>query len=173
MKDQVRIARVLIALVVSMSAGAFVLMALDNQSLSGGAFSLSSLYSLNPVEEHVTSGPVMIDWDGVEVYYSNPSIKSFDELVAGGDLQLHFAITNVDCGKEGIIKSTVKWRKQKACELDIQQGQRIIRICIIRDAVSSETTDCQVSRTRDLVETLSRMHNIPTSRIRYPVNWQI
>jgi len=148
-------------------------MALDNQSLSGGAFSLSSLYSLNPVKDQVKSTPVMIDWDGIEIYYSNHSINSFDQLVTGGNPQLHFAITNVDCGQDGIIKSTVKWRKQKPCELDIQQGQRIVRICIIRDSATTEPTDCQVTRTRELVETLSRMHNISPSRIRYPVNWQI
>ncbi|MBW8017309.1 MAG: hypothetical protein FVQ82_14090 [Planctomycetes bacterium] len=173
MKDQHRTVRVISALVVGMTIGSFVLMLLDNQSLSAGTFSLDQLSRLAPVRTEIAKGGSTADWDGIEVYYNDGSVFDFEKLVRSSKSQLHFAIGNPAAGKEGVIKQTAKWKNQKPCPLDIEQGQKIIRICIINDAGKSHPTNCQVSRTTELVETLSRLHNISPVRIRYPVNWQL
>lgn len=173
MKDQHRSVKVISALVVSMTIGAFVLMSLDKQSLSAGPFSLAALQNLNPVRNDVAKPASTTNWDGVEVYYNNDSTSNFEKLVSNSKSQLHFAIANAASGKEGVIKVTDKWKKQIACQLDLQQGQKIIRICIINDAGNTHPTNCQISRTTQLVEALSRLHNISPSNIRYPRNWQI
>jgi hypothetical protein len=173
MKDQHRTVKVIGALVVSMTIGAFVLMSLDGQSLSAGPFSLDNLYSLTPVKSYIAKPSNATNWDGVEVYYNNDPKCNFDKLVKSRKSQLHFAIANPASGKEGVIEITDKWDKQKPCQVDLELGQRIIRICIINDAGTSQPTNCQVSRVTELVEILSRLHNISPARIRYPVNWQI
>jgi hypothetical protein len=173
MKDQHRTFKVISALVVSMTIGAFVLMALDDQPLADGPFSLKKLSILAPVHTDIAKGGKTTNWDGVEVYYNDDSVCDFDRLVRSSKSQLHFAIGNSGCGKEGVIKMTGKWKSQKPCSLDIEQGQKIIRICIINDAGNSQPSNLQVSRATTLVEKLSRVHHISSARIRYPVNWQI
>ena len=173
MKDQHRTFKVFSALIVAMTVGAFVLMSLDNQSLSAGPFSLASLYSLKPIQNDVATEGNVTDWDGVEVYYNDGSVCGFDRLVQSSKSQLHFAIGNAGCGKEGFIEATSKWKSQKPCSLDVEQGQKIIRICIVNDAGHSQPSNLQISRATQLVEKLSRIHNISPARIRYPVNWQI
>jgi hypothetical protein len=148
-------------------------MSLDNQSLSAGPFSLAALQSLSPVKNTVAKPSNTTNWDGVEVYYNNDSKCNFNKLVKSSKSQLHFAIANSASGKEGVIKFTDKWKRQRPCQIDLDQGQNIIRICIINDAGKSQPSNCQVSRTIELVEILSRLHNISPARIRYPVNWQI
>lgn len=173
MKDQHRTFKVFGALIIAMTVGAFVLMSLDDQSLSEGPFSLSRIYKLRPIQNDVATGVKVTNWDGVEVYYSDDAVCDFDKLVNSSNSQLHFAIGSPRSGKEGVIKATGKWTNQKPCTLDLEQGQNIIRICVIKDAGKSQPTNCQVSRATELVEVLSRMHNISPSRIRYPVNWQL
>ncbi|MCF7955330.1 MAG: hypothetical protein K9M75_05975 [Phycisphaerae bacterium] len=173
MKDQHRTIKVISALVVSMTIGAFVLIALDDQPLADGPFSLKKLSVLAPVRTDIAKGGKTTDWDGVEVYYNDDSVCDFDRLVSNGNSQLHFAIGNAGCGKEGFIEVTSKWKSQKPCSLDLEQGQKIIRICIINDAGHSQPSNLQVSRATQLVEKLSRLHHISPARIRYPVNWQI
>lgn len=173
MKDQHRTFKVFSALIVAMTVGAFVLMSLDGQSLTAGPFSLVGLYKLGPVQNDVATSTKSTNWDGVEVYYSDGSVCDFDKLVCNSKSQLHFAIGNPAAGKEGVINATDKWKKQEPCDLDLQQGQNIIRICIVNDAGKSQPSNMQVARVTELVETLSRMHDISPARIRYPVNWQL
>jgi hypothetical protein len=173
MKDQHRSFKVIGALVVAMTIGAFVLISLDRQSLSDGPFSLSRLYNLGSVQNDVETVNNSTNWDGIEVYYNDDATCDFERLVRNSKSQLHFAIGNAGAGKEGVIKRTSKWINSKPCSLDLQQGQNIIRICIIKDAGKSQPSNLQVTRAIKLVETLSDMHNITSARIRYPVNWQI
>lgn len=62
-----------------MTAGAAVLMALDHQSISAGAFSLASYSSLGSIESvTITRQPTTVDkWNRIEIFYSNSK---------GGDL---------------------------------------------------------------------------------------
>ena len=173
MNDQHRVVKVFSSLIVAMTIGSFVLMALDKKSLSPGTFSLAGLYSLNPANEQVIKDKKTTNWDGVEIYYSKNPVNNFDKLVCSSDIDLHFAIANITSGKEGVIRATEKWKNQRPCQLDIKEGQNIIRICIASDSGRSEPTNTQVSRTMELVEVLTRDYNISPNRIRYPVNWQI
>jgi hypothetical protein len=70
MTGQPRQAKILICLVISMTAGAAVLMALDNQSISAGAFSLASYSSLGSIESvTATRQATTADrWNRIEVY---------------------------------------------------------------------------------------------------------
>lgn len=56
MTEQARTSRVLIGLIVSMTIGAVVLMALENGPVAGGAFSLSVYLDNDSVEKVVTGG---------------------------------------------------------------------------------------------------------------------
>jgi hypothetical protein len=173
MKDQHRSFKVIGALVVAMTIGAFVLISLDRQSLSDGPFSLARLYNLGSVQNDVKTVKNYTNWDGIEVYYDDGATCDLDKLVRNNKSQIDFAIGNAGSGQEGFIKRTAKWINQKPSSLDLQQGQNIIRICIINDAGKSQPSNLQVARTTELVELLSDMHNITSARIRYPVNWQI
>ena len=55
MSNQPRVAKVLAALLVSMTAGAIVLMVLGSNPPSGGPFSLSTYYRLNSVDHVMRS----------------------------------------------------------------------------------------------------------------------
>ena len=173
MKDQHRTIKVFSVLIVAMTVGSFVLMSLDSQSLTEGPFSLSRTLKLKPIQNDVATGDNVNNWDGIEVYYNDDAVCDFDKLVRSSKSQLHFAVGNPAAGKEGVIKATRKWTAQKPCSIDLQQGQKIIRICIINDAGKSQPSNCQVSRATKLVEILCRLHNISPVRIRYPVNWQL
>ncbi|MCK4997953.1 MAG: N-acetylmuramoyl-L-alanine amidase [Anaerohalosphaera sp.] len=163
MEKRARTAKVLVSLVASMTIGAFVLMALDKQAISAGAFSLASYTTLNPVDQ--AANPVetaLTSWDSVEIYCDrNNSSDS------------HFAVLN-NFGKDGTIRSTTNWKKQKTCLTlsDINNASKTIRVCIVT-STGSQPTDSQIKRAAALVENLSRKCDISPNQIKYPENWRI
>ena len=176
MKKHSRTIKVLVSLIVSMTFGAFVLMMLDDQALSEGAFSLAGLYNLAPVADKIAASPKTTnhrDWDSVEVYYSKKSLPNLDSLAENSKAQMHFVITNGDCGTDGLIKSTEKWRKQRTCLSEAKKGLNVIRVCIAGGGSGESLTDCQVLRTVELVDAISKKYNITRKKIAYPANWQI
>lgn len=159
-----------------MTFGAFVLMLLDDQVLSEGAFSLAGLYNLTPASEDISANSNTANyrnWDGVEVYCSKPLTGNLDRLAGDSKAEMHFLIANGNCGIDGLIKSTEKWRKQRTCLSDTRSGLNIIRICIIGRDGGKSLTDCQVLRAVELVDSLSKKYNIARNNINYPANWQI
>ena len=176
MRRHSRTVKVLVSLIVSMTFGAFVLMMLDDQILSEGAFSLSGLYDLTPAAEKIAATPNIAHhrkWDSVEVYYSGSPSGNLDRLARISNAEMHFVIANAGCGIDGLIKSTEKWRKQRTCLSDTGGGLNIIRICIIGRDGGRSLTDCQVLRAVELVDTLRKKYNITRKKINYPANWQI
>ena len=171
MQNEARTAKILVSLVASMTLGALVLMALDNQTLSAGPFSLASYTSLNPVEEVISNLSALPEkWDRVQVYY-NPS----GDLTDGGNLNCHFVIFNGTDADDGLIQTTEKWHRQRFClpNKNFHGTGRTIRICIIADGLRAGPTDCQIKRTAALAESLSRKFSIPLQRITYPTTWQL
>jgi hypothetical protein len=182
MVSRPRTARVLASLVVSMTIGAIVLLALDSHPLPAGAFSLASYQRLNDIEDILqTRNMIFADrWNAIEVYYSRTSGGNLAQLatLAGlaniKDVNFHFAIYNGRGGSDGQIQSTEKWLQQFSC---IPGGTwygtgKTIRICVVADGQKTQPTDCQVKRTAVLVEELARKFIISPTSIRYPSNWQ-
>jgi hypothetical protein len=182
MSNQPRAARILICLVVAMTAVAAILMVLDHQSISAGAFSLASYSSLGPITDIVTTKePAKSDrWDKIEVFYSNTrggdisQLASLSGLTSAEDLNFHFLVCNSLGAIDGQIQPTEKWLNQwSAIPGGAWYGSSAtIRICVISEG-KSKASDYQVSRTEELIQTLSRKFNIPTSNIIYPKGWQL
>jgi hypothetical protein len=182
MTNQPRAARILICLVVAMTVGAAILMALDHQSITAGAFSLASYSSLGPITDIIAiKEPTNSDrWDKIEVFYSNTKggnisqLASLSGLTSEEDLNFHFLVCNSLGAIDGQIQPTERWLNQwSAIPGGVWYGSNTtIRICVISEG-KNPASDYQVSRTEELIQTLSRKFNIPTSNITYPKGWQI
>ena len=182
MNSQARTIKVLVFLVASMTAGAFVLMALDRENISAGPFSLSSYTRLNSISQ-VATGPIKASdamWNKIEVFYSNTTegglsdISKSEGVGSANDLNFHLAVFNGIGGQDGEIIATNKWKKQLAPvpSRTWVGSSKTIRICVVADGVLQNPTGSQIQRTSGLVEALSRKCNIPASQIKYPANWQ-
>ncbi len=182
MSDQTRVAKVLAALLISMTTGAIVLMALGNDPPSAGPFCLSSYYRLDPVEKAICSQAAQSPgrWNCIEIYYSATKAGNIEQLASlsgladAEDINCHFVICNGLGADDGLIQSTEKWQRQWS----IIPGRtwygsaQTIRICIIADGKTARPTDFQVKRIGALVEGLRRKFNIRPEHIYYPNDWQ-
>jgi hypothetical protein len=184
MSNQPRVAKVLAALLVSMTAGAMVLMALGDNPPSAGLFSLSSYYlqNLDPVEKaihsHTSQSPGR--WGLIEIYYSGTKAGNIEQLASLGglagaeDINCHFVICNGLGGGDGQIQPTEKWQRQWS----IISGRtwygsgQTIRICVIADGKTTHPTDSQKRRTQVLVEELRRRFGIQPESVYYPSDWR-
>jgi hypothetical protein len=168
---------VLFSLIASMTIGALVLMALDHQGPSAGAYSLSSYLRLDPVEEVLrnTIQTEPVQWGRIEVVYSRTSGGNVEELALltgladGGPADFHFIVCNGNGGSDGQIQAAGFWQKQQICG----HKAETIRVCVISDDKSDTLTDSQRQRTDALVESLSRTFDINPRKIRYPLDWQM
>lgn len=182
MSNQPRVAKVLILLLVSMTAGAVVLMVLPNNAPSAGPFCLSAYYRLESAEKAIRSRAVQYPnrWDCIEVYYSETKAGNIDQMAAlaglpdSADLNTHFIICNGLGGNDGQIQTTQKWQKQWS----IIPGKTwygtdtTVRICLIADGKTKLPTNLQMKRTQQLVEAFNRKFNIKPRSIYYPSDWQ-
>jgi len=182
MTGQPRQAKILICLIVSMTAGAAVLLALDNQSISAGPFSLASYSSLGSISSVMhTAKPVSVDrWDRIEVFYSNSKggnlaqVASLAGLTNSDDLNFHFLVCNSLGALDGQIQPTEKWLNQWSAlpAAGWYGSSKTIRICVVGEKISG-ASDYQVSRTEELIESLARDFGIESSKIHYPAGWQL
>jgi len=182
MSNQPRVAKVLATLLLSMTVGAVVLMALGNNAPSAGPFCLSTYYRLDPVTKatasRVNQSPDR--WQCIEVHYSGTKAGNLEQLASlsgltnSDDLNCHFVVGNGLGDTDGHIQPTEKWQKQWSITPDqTWYGTRqTIRICLIADGVTTHPTDCQVKRTEALIESLSRKFNTPADSVFYPSDWR-
>ena len=180
MSDQPRVAKVLAALLLSMTIGALVLIVLRDTPPSAGPFELSSYYRLDPVREALFSGAPQSPnrWSSIEVYYSGTKAGNVEQLAALNglastkDINCHFCICNGLGGLNGHIQSTEKWQRQwSAIPGRTWYGSsQTIRICIVANG-NTTATDAQIRRAETLVEALSRKFDIHPQSIYYPANW--
>jgi len=181
MSDQPRVAKVLAALLISMTLGAIVLLALGNNPPSAGAFSLWSYSKLNPVDTAIASRAPQAPqrWNCIEVYYSNTKagnieqLASLNGLTSPEDLNCHFSICNGLGGRNGQIQPTEKWQRQWSSipgKTWYGTGQTI-RICLIADR-NAAPTDSQIKRTEALVDRLCRKFNITDEQVYFPNDWK-
>ncbi|MHC4222085.1 MAG: peptidoglycan recognition protein family protein [Planctomycetota bacterium] len=182
MSDQPRVAKVLASLLVSMTVGAVVLMALGNHPPSAGPFCLSSYYRLDPIEKALTSrAPQSSDrWNRIEVYYSHTKAGNLQQLASIGglkdtqDINCHFCICNGRGGEDGQILATEKWKRQWSlipARTWYGSGQTI-RICIIAEPKASPPTDSQIKRLHSLIDALCIEFDIDKSSVYFPNNWR-
>ena len=182
MSAQPREAKVFAALLVSMTAGAIILMALGNNPPPVGAFCLNSYYRLEPIEKVISSHTSLYQrrWSYLEIYYSGTKTGDMEHSASPGvpscpeDINCHFVIFNGFGTVDGQIQSTEKWQKQLSvtpARTSYVNGQTI-RICIIADGKTTVATDFQIKRVEALVEGLSRKFNIQPESIYYPADWQ-
>jgi len=184
MPEQPRVAKVLVALLVSMTAGTALLMALGDNPPSAGLFSLSRyvLNHLGSVEKAVRSRTSQSPgrWDRIEIYYSGTKAGNIEQLaslsgLAGAeDINCHFVICNGLGGSDGQIQPTEKWQRQWSIipgRTWYGSGQTI-RICVIADGKTAHPTDSQKQRTQVLVEELCRKFGIQSESVYYPSDWR-
>ncbi len=184
MTTQARTSRVLIALIVSMTIGAVVLMALDNGGPQGSPWSLSVLQRLNrlnPIEPLVSgaAGSSVHTWNRVEVFYSNTTSGNLRELSilhglqTGQDLNAHFVVCNGLGAKEGWVEPAERWQAQNPCLPDGEWRGTVgtVRICVVADGIGTMPTDIQVTRAADLVKLLSKKFKISRKQVAWPANW--
>ena len=182
MSNQPRVAKVLAALLVSMTVGAIVLMALGNNPPSAGPFCLSSYYRLDPVEEAISSRAAQSPgrWNCIEIYYSGTKAGNIEQLASlngltdSEDINCHFVVCNGLGGSDGQVQPSEKWQRQWS----IIPGRtwygssQAIRICIIADGKTTRPTDFQIKRTEALAEGLCRKFSIQPQYVYYPSDWQ-
>jgi len=182
MSDQPRVAKVLAALLASMTTGAIVLMALGNNPPSAGAFSLWTDYCLDPVKKAITSRAAQAPerWRRIEIYYSGTragnieQLASLSGLASPEDINCHFVICNGLGGNDGQIQPTEKWQQQWSIipgRTWYGNGQTI-RICIIADSNTAHPTNSQIKWVRVLIEALTKRFAIPTESVYYPNGWR-
>jgi len=179
MSDQPRVAKVLVALLVSMTFGAIVLMSLGNNPPSAGAFSLSSYCRLDSVEKAMASRVFQSSerWNSIEIYYSGTKAGNIEQLASlngvgsAEELNCHFVICNGLGGKDGQIQSTEKWQRQWSI-IPEYGSSKTIRVCVIAEGKSSRASDCQIKRAGALVDKLSRKFSIVPQFIYFPNNWR-
>ena len=154
-------------------------MGLDNGALQGGAFSLSVFNNLPAIENVVLDSVTEThrkQWDGIEVFYSNTSSGNIQELtvlksISGeSNLDAHFVICNGKGGGQGEVQPTNQWKMQYPA-----LSGNTIRICLIfkADATSTIPTECQITRTDDLIRFFQNKFDIEDHNIIRPVTSQL
>ncbi len=183
MPGQTRVAKVLAALLVSMTTGAIVLIALDNNRPSEGPFCLWSYYRLDPIEEAIQSQACQSPdrWNCIEIYNSSTKAGNIEQLTSMSglaspeDLNCHFVVCNGLGGNDGQIQATEKWQKQWSIipgRTWYGSGQTI-RICAIADPLRQVgPTDCQIKRMESLIAGLCRKFSIQPVSVYYPSDWR-
>jgi len=182
MSNQPRVTKTLAALLVSMTTGAIVLMALSGNPPSAGPFCLSSYYRLDSVEKAIPSRAAQSPgrWNCIEIYYSGTKAGNIEQLAALNglanpeDINCHFVICNGLGSGDGQIQPTEKWQRQWS----IIPGptwygtSQTIRICVIADGHTCRPTDSQIKRTEALIEGLCRKLEIAADSAYYPNDWK-
>ena len=181
MSNQPRVAKVLAALLLSMTAGAIILMALGNNPPSAGPFCLSSYYRLDPVDKVISSRSAQSPgrWNRIEIYYSDTRAGNIEQIASLGglsspeDINCHFVICNGLGGGDGQIMPTERWQRQWSVvpSRTWYGTTQTIRVCVVADGKTARPTDFQKRRVESLLEKLCRRFDVSTKAIFYPGDW--
>jgi hypothetical protein len=182
MSNQPRVIKVLAALLISMTTGAVVLMALGDNPPSAGPFCLSAYYRLDSVDHALRSradAPAH-PWNSIEIAFSGTKGGNIQRLAAArglaesAHLDCHFVVGNGIGASDGEIQTTESWLSQCAvgADADSQGDERTIRVCLIGNGVSALPTDYQLKRLEMLLESLCRRFDISPDAVYLPRDCQ-
>jgi len=192
MGAQSRETKVLVALLVSIIAGALVLNAMGYNPPAAGAFCLSRYYRLAPVGKAVACDAAQDRgrWKRVEIFCSGgpvaeqtaevvpPGAEPAEPVIGDVESACHFVIHNGRTGYDGQIDATEYWQRQwsvnRRANLDMQSAPAdalTIFVCLAMDSQTDRATDFQIKRAESLVEELCRRFNISLDSIHYPDTW--
>lgn len=163
MNDQGRLAKVMLVLVVSMTAGALVLLSLQGNPIQPMPFSLSSQSRLTSADTALGTeiGIEQGRWQNIEVSYCSSASCLSNSLGLTGEMALryHFVISDGTGGRDGQIYASNRWVKQLNC-LNPGQGSynsQSIRICLmVQDPQNPLSTSRQMRQLEALVMSLSK-----------------
>jgi len=176
MSNQPRVVKVLAALLVSMTVGAFVLMALGNNPPSAGPFCLSAYYRLDSVDHVVQSKACQAPhrWNSIEIFFSGTKRGSLQQPAGAVDMNCHFVICNGIGAGDGEIQASEAWQKQWSIRPSRtwQGSDKTIRICLIGDGVNTLPTNYQLKRLETLLEALCRKFGISAESVYLPRDCQ-
>lgn len=156
MFNQGRLIKVMLLLMMAMTAGALILFALEGQPIKPTAFSLSSQNRMPEIrktlgiQHDVDLGP----WRDIEITYeaNNGQLTRDGRLTGSFSSQYHLVINSATINEQGPIFASQKWSVQSPCHIpDYSSATRqTIRICVIK------TSDCEngTSRQARLLDTL-------------------
>jgi N-acetylmuramoyl-L-alanine amidase len=163
-------------LLLSMTVGAFLLMALGNNPPSAGPFCLSAYYQLDSVDHVVQSRACQAPhrWTSIEIYFSGTQHGNLLQPADSADLNCHFLICNGAGGGDGEIQASEQWQRQWSIRPSRtwQGSDKTIRVCLIGDGVRTAPTNYQLKRLETLLEALSRKFGIPAHSVYLPSDCQ-
>lgn len=187
MTAQSRQTKVLVALLVSIIAGALTLHALGYNPPSAGAFCLSRYYRLAPVEEAVACEAARDRgrWRRIEIFCGavepaqGVAPESAEPPKDAAESSCHFVIHNGRTDHDGRIEATTYWKRQWSVNRRASSDMRpaladalTIFVCLATDSATDRATDLQVKRTETLVEELCRRFDVWPQSIHYPQTWR-
>ncbi len=130
---------------------------------------------LSPPDQMTHSHILTATW----IYYSQTKAGNIKQLSALAglsnpeDIDCHFVICNGLGGRDGLIQTTEKWKRQWSiiASHETLDSAQTIRICIIADGTDAKPTDFQVKRAEALTEEICRRFGIELAAIGYPESW--
>ena len=166
MVNQGRLIKVMLLLVAAMTGGALILLGLEGKPIKPMAYSLSSQAQLSPVHKvlDIDVGVELRRWERVEYCYraNKGGLSSRFGLTGTLAMSNHFVISDGGVGKDGQIYTSVRWRRQLACQGagGRRYGQGVVRICVISSTAYPEGTPRQDQRLVSLVSNLTKQCQI-------------
>ncbi len=172
-----RTVKIWASLVASMTIGAIVLMALDNQKIAAPAFSLSSFQKLENIDRIIENAikAEKAPYNCVDIDYSNTIGGTIDNIALSmgttnpAKADFHFLIGNGDGAPDGEILITQRWESQQLCN----DNSGKIKILVVSDGFSVRPTETQVKRLASLLNTIARKYKIKSSNISQPANLEL
>ena len=178
MSNQPRVVKVLAALLISMTVGAVVLMALGNNPPSAGPFCLSTYYRLDSIDHALRSRVSQSNqrWNSIEICFSETKGGNIGRLAAAqglrsaADLNCHFVVCNGNGAGDGEIQTTESWQRQAPVRRGSTRpgSDPTICICLIGNGVSALPTDYQLKRLEMLLDALCRRFDISADDVYLP-----
>ncbi len=161
MANQGRLLKVMFFLMVAMTSGTLLLLALEGKPINPVAFSLSSqsrsvsLQSVLGTESGITPGK----WKTIEIFYQANN-GNLGRSGLSGEFRdgYHFVISDGYIGDDGQIYVSPRWEMQYDC-LDSGKISRYpgkIKICVISQTGRLSGTPWQGTQLEDLLASLHR-----------------
>ena len=168
MHHQGRLLKVMLTLVVAMTSGSLILLALEGKPIQPGPYSLYVERNLTPVETALhTEIPIEPGrWNRIDVSYLPNQGQFSPQLGLTGEYaqKYHIVIPDESTEPNNHICSSYRWTKQLAC-FDPPNGlldHQVIKICLLTNNNNNQNacTPIQVQQLQSVVDYLIKTCNI-------------